>query len=118
MGDLSAHFSREEFECSCQECGFNTVDHELIKVLEELREFIQKPIFIVSGCRCYKYNLSIGGVPGSQHTKGRAADIAVKGVAPKIIYLYLQHRYQDRYGIGQYDKFVHIDTRSGPPARW
>jgi uncharacterized protein YcbK (DUF882 family) len=116
MGDLSTHFSRREFACKCG-CGFDTVDHELIEVLEDLREFLNAPVMIASGCRCFKYNLKIDGAHNSQHKLGRAADI-VTGVAPRIIYTYLDHRYPDIFGIGNYSKFTHIDTRSGNRARW
>jgi uncharacterized protein YcbK (DUF882 family) len=53
----------------------------------------------------------------SQHIKGRAADIAVKGKTPKEVYEYLDERYPNKYGIGSYEMFTHIDTRINK-ARW
>ena len=41
MSQLSAHFNREEFECTCH-CGMDTVDAELIDVLEDIRFKLSK----------------------------------------------------------------------------
>lgn len=114
---ISKHFNREEFACKCK-CGFDTVDIELLRVLERLREHFAKPVVITSGCRCDAYNKKIGGSSNSQHTKGRAADIVVKGVESYVVYAYLHERYPNKYGIGKYDGWCHIDTRTNGPARW
>lgn len=45
------------------------------KVLDPLREMYGKPIYISSGYRCPALNKAVGGVPGSQHKTGQAADI-------------------------------------------
>lgn len=44
-------------------------------VLDPLREMYGKPIYISSGYRCPALNKAVGGVPGSQHKTGQAADI-------------------------------------------
>lgn len=44
-------------------------------VLDPLREWYGKPIYISSGYRCPKLNKAVGGVANSFHTKGFAADI-------------------------------------------
>ena len=120
MGDLSKNFSRFEFACPCG-CGFDTVDAELIRVLEDLRRCLfDHPITINSGCRCEKHNAdeSVRGTPGSQHLTGKAADIVVEGVSPSMVADCLEDKYPDRYGIGRYPTWTHIDVRSGPPKRW
>ena len=43
MGDLSENFSRHEFACKCG-CGNDTVDAELIRVLQSVRARFGKPI--------------------------------------------------------------------------
>jgi uncharacterized protein YcbK (DUF882 family) len=116
MGDLSEHFSREEFACQCG-CGFDTVDAELITVLESVRELWNEPVTITSGCRCSAHNLNSGGSTNSQHRLGRAADILVSGVDPRDVASWLRRRFTDRLGIGDYDGFTHVDSRSGV-ARW
>lgn len=117
MGDLSKHFDRSEFECSCG-CGFDTVDAKLIELLENLREFFRAPIHINSGCRCDEYNESIDGAAASQHTKGRAADIRVNGVVPMAVAEQAKAFLGNTGGVGTYETFTHIDTRSNGPARW
>lgn len=108
-------FDREEFACKCG-CGFDTVDFETLLVVQEVRHFLGKSITIASGCRCPGYNKAVGGVRDSQHVKGRAADLLVDD--PETVYRYLCARYPGRYGFGQYESFVHVDTRSDGPARW
>lgn len=44
-------------------------------VLDPLREKYGKPIYVTSGYRCAALNKCVGGVTGSQHRKGEAADI-------------------------------------------
>lgn len=114
---LSKNFSRSEFKCSCQRCDYDTVDIELINVLQELREYLIGSVRITSGNRCPKYNANIGGSKNSYHIRGRAADIQVKGVSPVVVQDYLKATYPDKFGIGSYALFTHIDTRT-KKGRW
>ena len=121
MGDLSSNFSRREFSCKCG-CGMDTVDAELIMVLENLRwgqgvGGKSRAITVSSGCRCEEHNRNEGGGDNSQHLIGKAADIAVYGVTPKDVAEYLDKWHPDQYGIGRYETFTHIDVRS-KMARW
>lgn len=116
MGNLSQHFDRSEFACQCG-CGYDTADYELVGILERLRSHWGQPIKINSGCRCEQHNKKIGGSPRSQHRLGRAADIVVKGKNPHQVYRQLEEWYPNRYGIGSYNTFTHVDTR-GKRARW
>ncbi len=109
------YFGREEFACTCG-CGFDTVDAELLMVIQMLRFMVNEPITITSGCRCKEHNTKIGG-KNSQHLLGRAVDIVVKGLHPHEVYRVLNDQYPQQYGIGKYDTFTHIDTR-GTKARW
>ncbi|MCI0508604.1 peptidase M15-like protein [Chromohalobacter marismortui] len=117
MTRISPNFQRHEFACSCG-CGFDTVDSETLAVLEEVRGHFDTPVIVTSGCRCPEYNAQIGGAEHSQHKLGRAADIQVKGVDPGEVHAYLVELYPGRYGIGRYDTFTHVDTRTDGPARW
>lgn len=114
---ISTHFDRSEFACKCG-CGFDTVDIELIDVLERVRSFFNAPVTINSACRCPAHNESVGGSPKSQHLFGRAADIVVSGVNPTTVYSYINGRHPNEFGLGSYDTFTHIDSRSDGPARW
>jgi len=114
---LSEHFERWEFACRCG-CGLDTVDAELIAVLEDLRACLRgRPITITSGCRCLVHNLQEGGSPDSEHTRGKAADIRIDGVPASTVADCLEDKYPGRYGIGRYDWGTHIDVREGC-ARW
>lgn len=113
---LSENFHRDEFQCSCG-CGFDTVDAELITVLEAVRNFWGVKVKINSGARCAKHNANEGGSPTSKHLIGQAADIVVEGILPQKVYTYLDNKYPDRYGIGLYSGWVHIDVRK-KKTRW
>lgn len=117
MTKLSKNFSRDEFKCQCGHCDKDTVDSELIDVLQDLRDEFLRPIKINSGHRCQDHNRSIGGAKDSMHLEGRASDIKVEYINPKQAYIYLTNKYPDKYGIGLYKTFIHIDTRPNP-ARW
>lgn len=47
-------------------------------VLQPLRDLVNVPIIVSSGFRNDVVNKLVGGVPGSQHRKGQAADINAK----------------------------------------
>lgn len=109
-------FRKEEFTCKCG-CGFDTVDNELLDVLNDIREHYQTPVKINSGCRCPTHNKKEGGSDTSYHLKGKAADIVVVGISPKEVYDYFDTKYPDTYGIGLYKNRVHIDIRKSK-YRW
>ena len=113
---ISENFERSEFECSCG-CGFDTVDAELIGVLERVRAKFGAPVTVTSGCRCPVYNKMVGGTAGSQHLLGRAADIIVEGVSPRAVCEFISGQYVGRLGLGSYEDFTHVDSRS-KRARW
>ncbi|MBL5899944.1 serine/threonine protein kinase [Lelliottia amnigena] len=116
MSNLSEHFSIGEFTCRCG-CGFDSISPELITVLEDVRMHFGAPVKINSGCRCEKHNAKVGGVPNSQHVQGIAADIVVSGRTSALVADYLERKYPDRYGVGRYSSFTHIDVRQAK-ARW
>ena len=116
MGDISEHFDRREFACHCK-CGQDTVDVELVAILEAVRHHFGQPVTITSGNRCMAHNDAVGGERLSQHLYGRAADFTVRGVTPDQVVAFLESRYADRYGIGLYKSWVHVDSRKGR-ARW
>jgi len=116
MGDISRNFSRSEFACKCK-CGFSTVDIELIKVLEIVRGHFDAPVTVNSACRCELHNTAIGGSYGSKHKQGIAADITVMGVKPYAVYRFLDGYAPNKYGLGLYETFTHLDIRK-LKARW
>ena len=118
MSKLSKHFDRSEFQCKCfNECGKDTVDAELITVLEDVREHFNQPVRINSAYRCSVSNKRVNGSENSQHLNGKAADITVDNITPLGVLSYLTSKYPNKYGIGRYQSFTHIDVRS-TKARW
>lgn len=117
MGDLSKNLSRSEFKCKCGACDYDTVDIQLVTVLQDVRDYFKSSVTITSGNRCPEYNKHIGGASRSYHPRGRAADIVVSGFSAKEIQIYLENKYPKLYGIGSYNSFTHIDTRTNY-ARW
>ena len=116
MGNVSPHFDRQEFACKCG-CGFTAVDVELLDVLETARKHFGAAITLDCACRCAKHNVEVGGVPYSQHLQGIAADIKVAGFAPSVVADYFETQYPNKYGIGRYSSFTHIDVRE-ITSRW
>lgn len=114
---VSDHFYSTEFDCHGSGCCSQTIVNEkLIEYLEQIRVHFNAPITITSPYRCPTHNSrpSVGGAPNSRHTKGDAADIVVKGVAPRKVAQYAESI--GILGIGLYETgsdgyFVHIDTR-------
>ena len=75
MAKNTKNFKVSEFDCKCG-CGFNIVDQRLIDMCQTIRDYLGVPVKINSGCRCEKHNAKVGGVKGSYHTKGLAADLS------------------------------------------
>lgn len=125
MGDVSKYFDRDEFECKCG-CGFAAVDVELLKVLNELREHFGRATSFNSACRCYRHNEKVQkvvnknyveGSSKSKHMQGIAVDVVVSNVSPDNVAKYLEEKYPNKYGIGRYKTFTHLDVRASK-ARW
>ena len=117
MGDLSKNFSRHEFKCKCGNCEQIGPDPQLVIELQALRDYFDAPVTIHSGHRCPAYNARVKGAKGSQHLKGTAADISVKGITHNTVQRYLLRKYPNQYGIGRYNTFTHLDVRPWK-ARW
>lgn len=112
---LSENFSRHEFACQCG-CGFDTVDTRLLSILQRIRDVILVSMDVLSGCRCRLHNESVGGATNSQHLYARAADVSADGVDPQVIADMAEQL--GATGVGIYDSWVHIDTRSGSKTYW
>lgn len=110
MDKLSLNFSRSEFACRCG-CGFDTVDIELLRILQKVRNHFVQSVHITSACRCPDHNEKVGGSRKSQHKLGRAADIIVAHIEPDDVADFLDGT-MSHGGIGRYSTFTHVDTRT------
>lgn len=107
---LSTNFKAREFDCKCGNCSRTLIDDKLVNYLQTIRNHFEMPITITSGYRCASHNAAVGGSSKSKHTTGEAADIQVTGVEPLEVAKYAESI--GIKGIGLYDNFVHIDTRT------
>ena len=108
---LSPHVLAHETACKCG-CGFGAreadVDPILLDRFEALRSLAgDHPLIINCGCRCQKHNAAVGGAPNSQHTHGRAFDLA-HGSPVWLASLAEEAGFN---GIITYDWGVHVDVR-------
>lgn len=106
------YFKLDEFDCPC--CGKNWINPALIKTLDQVREELGLPIKITSGYRCKDHNKAVGGVAGSQHVLGEAADLFCS--AMEELYRILPKYFQS-IGDGRSKGFIHVDRRK-ESHRW
>ncbi len=113
---IAEYFHLDEFQCPC--CLQTILHPLLLQKLNNLRDRTGNPIIITSGYRCSSYNEKVGGVKGSYHLFGMAADI----YAPKVFLKDLLESAEGIgfSGIGYYPEgnFLHLDIRPAGPARW
>jgi len=113
---ISPYFNLSEFACPC--CNLVMLHPKLLAKLVELRNVLERPVYITSGYRCPRYNQKIGGVVNSYHRIGLAADIKVEDI--NLIELLGYAEDVDFSGIGFYEKknFLHLDVRPTKRTRW
>lgn len=143
---ITEHFAIEEFAChDGTPYPFDRPDEEdrdptdgivvwgesrlflLCKTLEVVRAFFGRPIDVLSGYRSMRWNRLKKSRDTSQHPKGRASDIKVRGVPASIVHdrvleLYEAGELPHLGGLGDYPGFTHLDVRPRPEdnhlARW
>ncbi len=92
------------------------VDMVLAAKIQQMRDLLGKPVHINSVYRTVKHNASVGGVAGSYHTQGMAADIWFGDTfADRIPDEEAAQcaEYVGFGGIGLYPGRIHVDTRPG-----
>ena len=118
---LSEHFTLSEMTSSdTAERNHidNTPSQEVIdnlralcrNVLEPARVADREPIYITSGYRGPALNKSVGGKPTSQHLRGEAADLQVRGVKN------LRKLYNAIKEHGVFDQLLYETNQAG--AKW
>lgn len=82
------------------------------QVLDPIREYMDKPIFVNSGYRCPLLNKAVGGVAGSQHVLGQAADITTRSRENDLI---MERYIEENIVFDQmiiYKNFIHISYKA------
>ncbi len=102
------YFNYHEFDSPDVQGSGQLMDKTLLEMLDEVRDKFDKPIHITSGYRTEAWNEQIGGVLGSSHTKGLAADLACENSSDRfdLINCILDVGFS-RVGIAK--NFIHID---------
>lgn len=122
---LTEHFTLAEFvwsETADRNHIDNTPSQEVVdnlralcrNVLEPARVAFGAPIYITSGYRCPALNKAVGGKPTSQHLRGEAADLQVRGVKNlRSLYKIIDRLPHDQllYESNGTTKWLHISFR-------
>ena len=114
--NVSTNFKVREFKCK-DGADVILIDPKLVEILQKIRTYFGKAVTINSAYRTPAHNKKVGGAAQSQHLYGTAADIDVKGIAPKKVAAYVETLIPNTGGIGIYAGFVHVDTRA-TKSRW
>jgi zinc D-Ala-D-Ala carboxypeptidase len=105
----------EEFACGCGcDRHLTKVNKDFLHRLNIARNKTNVKFVINSGYRCPTYNITAGGVDGSSHTKGLAADIrALSDFEYFSIVEVLINTGFRRIGFG--DGYIHVDNDISKP---
>lgn len=121
MANDSTNFKVTEFSCHCG-CGYNLIDQRVIDMAQTIREALGAPVHVNSGCRCEKHNAKVGGVKGSFHTKGKAADLSCsKGALvlfDTVKKLHAEGKLPALDYCIRYKTFIHIDCGGNRKSLW
>lgn len=82
------------------------------QVLNPIREYMNEPIYVNSGYRCPLLNKAVGGVAGSQHILGQAADITTRSRKNDLI---MERYIEETLTFDQmivYKNFIHISYKN------
>ena len=128
---LSENFTLEEMiasETAARHGIDNTPDNDalmnlrrLALFLEQVRNVLGKPIHINSAYRSPAANKKVRGKITSQHCKGAAADIKVKGMTPKeVVTAIIKADLEYDQVIQEFDSWTHIsipNTKDAKPRK-
>lgn len=122
--NLSENFTLEEMIASETAARHNidqTPSNEVLMnlrrlalFLEDVRKLLDKPIHINSAYRSPLANEAVGGKKTSQHCRGTAADIKIKGMTPdQVVRTIVKSGLQYDQVIREFDSWTHISIPNG-----
>lgn len=97
-------------EIACKGTGKLLIDERSMDMLQELRYGINKPFYLNSAYRSPEHNAAVGGASNSYHLRGMAFDISLRNLVRDD--LVRMAKVIGFRGLGYYQSFQHIDTRS------
>jgi len=129
--NLSPNFTLEEMTASetAERHGIdNTPDNDVLMnlrrlalFLEEVRNVVGMPLRINSAFRSVDANRLVGGKPTSQHCKGVAADLKVKGMTPnEVVSAIIKAGLPYDQVIREFDSWTHVsipNTKDEKPRK-
>lgn len=129
--NLSENFTLEEMtasETAARHGIDNTPDNDVLMnlrrlalFLEEVRKVVGMPLHINSAYRSPEANKLVGGKSTSQHCKGVAADIKVKGMTPdQVVRAIIKAGLSYDQVIREFDSWTHVsisNTKDEKPRK-
>lgn len=115
---LSENFTVTEFEC--KHCRVCRVEPSFIKLLQQLRDEISRPLIVTSGYRCAAHPVERAKAPGSfsAHMYGIAADVTCPTLDLELLYkAALKIPGFKGIGAAPWQNYLHLDARS-KVTRW
>ena len=103
------------------------MNEEFMRILQSIRDEMQRPLKITSGFRCQKHNQKVSHTgKNGPHTFAKATDILISGVDAMRLFAVAQKHGVSGVGMSQKGdhnkRFVHLDILSpdeGPrPTVW
>ncbi len=115
--DHIRHFRREDFRCKCggRYCDGFPAEPELTlaeiadRAIDHFGQSFKAEADLISGLRCPVHNKNEGGVENSRHTKGKAMDLRIPGVATPDLLAFLGKQ-KIRYAYAINETNVHFDV--------
>ena len=113
---ITKNFSTNEMMCHCG-CKDSDMDEDFMKILQHIREEMQRPLAISSAARCSSWNEQVSSTGKyGPHVFRKAADILISGAdAMRLFDVARKHGIS---GIGLSQKgnhgkrFIHLDVLS------
>ena len=120
MAKDTKNFKVSEF--ACKHCGENKIHQDVIDMAQAIRDELGVPVMVNSGYRCAEHNARVGGIKGSYHTKGLAADLSCRlgaGIMFEAVKkLHAQGKLQALSYCIKYKWGIHIDCGDRRKSLW
>ena len=115
---LTKNLSLSEVVCKCG-CGFDGISYDICHMFQAARDLFGEAIIVLSGCRCAKRNIDVGGSPTSSHLSGVALDVTCNNPTvfrmANLVHCLTRAGFT-RIGYNKANKFIHVDIDKSKKA--